>query len=194
MTSLTTQPLSKPAAVRHDPLTIILHWMTAFLVLAQFATAHIWDLLEKGTSWRISLIMTHLAFGLFLAVTVVARIAWRLLRRERLPPAVSGLQHLAATAVHMLLYCLLVAQVVLGFLFSWSSGKPLPFFNLFAIPVPFAIDPSLRHTIAELHNDGAWAIIAIVGLHAAAALMHHYVLRDSVLMRMLPGGSAKIGR
>lgn len=186
MTSLTIQPFAKPAAVRHDPMTIALHWITAFLVLAQFSTAHIWDFLDKGTVWRIGLIMTHLAFGILLAATVVIRIVWRLFKRDHLPPAVTGLQHLAATAVHILLYCLLVAQVVLGFLFSWSSGKPLPFFDLFSIPVPVTIDPSYRHTLAELHNDGAWAIIAVVGLHATAALMHHYVLRDGVLLRMLP--------
>ena len=187
MTSLTLQPLAASAVVRHDPMTIVLHWITAFLVLAQFASAHLWDFLEKGTSLRIDLIMTHLAFGILLAVTVVVRIAWRILGRDRLPPAATGLQQLAATAVHMLLYCLLVAQVMLGFLFSWSSGMPLPFFNLFAIPVPITIDPSFRHTLAELHNDGGWAIIAVVGLHAAAALLHHYVLRDGVLRRMLPG-------
>lgn len=188
MTSLAVQPLNKPPIIRHDPLTILLHWLTAFLVLAQFGSAHVWDLVEKGTPLRIGLIMTHLAFGIVLAATVLIRVLWKLKKKERPAPAVKGLQHLAATTVHMLLYCLLVAQVVLGFLFSWSGGKPLPFFNLFSIPVPIAIDPSLRYTLAELHNDVAWAIIAVVGLHAAAALMHHYVLRDGVLSRMVPGG------
>lgn len=191
MTIVALQPLTKPA-VRHDPITMTLHWITAFLVLEQFASAHIWGFFEKGTSWRIGLIMTHLAFGPLLALTVVIRIAWKLMNRERLPAAVTGLQHVAASAVHIFLYCLLVMQVSLGFLFSWSTGMPLPFFNLFSIPVPFAIDPSLRHTLAELHNAGAWTIIAVVGLHAAAALMHHYVLRDGVLLRMLPGRRAKI--
>lgn len=191
MTSLTIQPFEKAAVVRHDPVTILLHWMTAFLVLAQFASAHVWDFLEKGTAWRIDLIMTHLAFGLLLAATVVVRVVWQVLKRDRLPSAVAGLQHLAAKAVHLLLYCLLVAQVLLGFLFSWSTGKPLPFFNLFSIPVPIMIDPSLRHTLAEMHNDCAWILIAVVGLHAAAGLMHHYVLRDGVLLRMLPSHSAK---
>jgi cytochrome b561 len=47
--------------------------------------------------------------------------------------------------------------------------------------------------LAELHNDTGWAIIAVVGLHAAAALLHHYVLRDRVLVRMLPGRSVQVG-
>lgn len=190
MTAISHQTPVRPSLVRHDPMTIALHSITAFLVLAQFASAHIWDFLEKGTPWRIGLITTHLGFGILLGATVVVRVLWRLAGRDRLPPSAIGLQHLAATAVHLLLYCLLVVQVVLGFLFGWSSGKPLPFFNLFSIPVPVAIDPSFRHTLAELHSDVAWAIIVVVGLHAAAALMHHYVLRDGVLDRMLPGRAA----
>lgn len=186
MTTIAVQPLATPV-VRHDPVTIILHWLTAFFVLAQFGSAHIWELLEKGTSLRIGLITTHLAFGILLSAVVVVRILWQITRRERPAPAVTGLQHLAATTVHMLLYMLLVTQVVLGFVFSWSTGKPLPFFNLFSIPVLFDVDPSLRRTLAEFHSDVAWVIIAVVGLHAVAALGHHYVLRDGVLLRMLPG-------
>jgi cytochrome b561 len=187
MIRFAVKPTAASADARHDRITILLHWLTAFLVLAQFGSAHIWELLEKGTPWRTSLIMTHLASGVVLATTVFVRILWKLARRDRLAPAVSGLQHVAATTVHMFLYGLLAAQVVLGFLFSWSFGQPLPFFNLFTIPVPIAIDPSFRTTLAELHNAVAWAIIALVGVHATAALTHHYVLRDGILLRMLPG-------
>lgn len=193
MTSVTMEDTAGQTRVRHDGLTILLHWMTAFLVFAQFGSAHIWEFLEKGTAWRVGLIMTHLAFGVILAIVVVIRIVWRLARRSRPAPAASGLQHYAASAVHMLLYALLVAQVTLGFLFSWSSGKPLPVFNFFSIPVPVAIDPSFRHGLAELHGDVAWAIMVVVGVHAAAALMHHYVLRDRVLLRMMPATSRYAG-
>jgi len=187
MTSLTIRrPLGR-TAVRHDPVTIALHWITAFLVLAQFASAHVWDLLEKGTPLRIDLIMMHLAFGILLAVTMVLRIGWRLLKRDRLPSAVHGLQKLASSAVHMVLYALLAGQVAVGLMFSWSTGKPLPFFDLFAIPVPVFIDPSFRPLLAALHNDIGWGIIAVAGLHAVAALMHHYAFGDEVLNRMLPG-------
>jgi cytochrome b561 len=187
MSRLAAKPTTASTDFRHYPITILLHWLTALLVLAQFGSAHIWEFLKKGTPWRIGLITTHLGLGVLLAATVLVRIVWQLAKRDRPAPAVSGLQNVVATAVHMFLYCLLATQAVLGFLFSWSSGRPLPFFDLFAIPVPIAIDPSFRHTLAELHNDVAWAIIAVVALHAAAALMHHYVVRDGILTRMLPG-------
>lgn len=187
MTIVTAPPQTTPSISRHDPLTIALHWITAFLVLAQFASAHIWEFLEKGTPSRLGLIYTHFAFGIILTVAVAVRVIWRIANRRRLPAATSGLQHLAAEVVHLCLYGLLVAQVLLGLAFGWSSGKPIPFFNLFSVPPLVAIDPDYRHQIAELHNDVAWAIIAVVILHAAAALAHHYVLRDRVLLRMMPG-------
>src|SRR4051812_40864252 len=118
MTVISTTPLQPSVRIRHDRLTIALHWITAFLVLSQFASAHIWEILEKGTTIRIDLIMIHLAFGMLLAVTVVIRVVWRVTNRRRLPSAVTGIQHLAAEAVHMLLYGLLVAQVALGFVFG----------------------------------------------------------------------------
>jgi len=187
MTIISALPVSKPTTIRHDRLTIALHWITAFLVLSQFSSAHIWEFLARGTPLRLGLISTHIAFGILLAATIVVRLAWRIANRGRIPAAGSGLQHLAAHAVHLLLYGLLVSQAILGFAFSWSSGKPLEFFDLFSIPPFFTIDPDWRHTVAELHGDVAWAIIGLVALHAAAALMHHYVLRDRVLLRMMPG-------
>lgn len=171
----------------HDSVTIALHWATAILVLAQFGSAHIWEFLMKGTPWRIGLISTHAALGILLAVVILARICWRLLNRDKLPSAVSGLQHIVASAVHGILYLLLALQVTLGFLLGWSAGNPLRFFNLFSIPPLFVVSPDMRHLVGPLHNYTAWTIIGFALVHACAALMHHYVLRDGVLRRMIPG-------
>ncbi len=172
---------------RYDGMTIALHWATAALVVAQFASAHIWEQLQRGTPWRLGLISTHAAFGILLAAVLILRIVWRSMQRGRLPPVVTGLQHLAASAVHLLLYGLLILQVTLGFVLGWSAGQPLRFFTLFAIPPMIVLPPELRHTAGALHDDTAWVIIAVAGFHAAAALMHHYVFRDDVLRRMMSG-------
>lgn len=86
-----------------------------------------------------------------------------------------------------MLYLLLFTQVVLGFLFRWAQQEPFSFFGLFDIPGWIAVDPALRHTLAGLHNNVAWALIVLASAHALAALFHHYFLRDNVLHRMLPG-------
>jgi cytochrome b561 len=79
-----------------------------------------------------------------------------------------------------------VAQVALGFLLRWAQGEPLTFFGLLSMPTLVTLDHGFARTLGGLHDNVAWAIIIIAGLHAGAALLHHYVLRDDVLLRMMP--------
>ncbi|MDQ0391411.1 cytochrome b [Labrys monachus] len=188
MIDQTTAPSAmQPAASRYDGVTILLHWLTAILVVCLFGSALIWDELERGTWLRKGLQSLHISMGLLLAAVILLRIVWRLARADDLPPAATGLQHLASKAIHLLLYVLLVGQVALGFLFRWAQNEPFAFFGLFSVPRLIDIDPSLRHLIGTLHDYTAWTIIGIAALHAAAALGHHYVLKDRVLGRMVPG-------
>jgi cytochrome b561 len=188
---MTTQQEASPGArieqakSRYDRLTIALHWLTAALVIALFALAETWsffprDIRKLGQS-------LHISLGLLLTAVLIVRLLWRGSQGRRLPPAASGLQHWAAKAAHYALYALLAAQVMLGFLYRWAQGEPFLFFGLFAVPSPVAIDPGMEQVFGGLHNDVAWIVIILAGLHAAAALLHHHVLRDGVLRRMLPG-------
>ena len=91
---------------------------------------------------------------------------------------------------HYALYTLIVVEVGLGLFVQWARGKPLSFFG-FGIPSPLqALPRPVRHQITEVHNWVAWTIIVIALAHAAAALYHHYVLKDRVLVRMLPARSS----
>lgn len=173
-------------AGRYDRFTITLHWLTAGLVLALFGTAQVWDLADRGTPMRLGLISLHVSLGILLAAVLILRIVWRLLTHRRVAPAVSGLQHVASTLVHLILYALMIAQVSYGFLIRWASANIPDFFGLFVIPALVVVDPATLRVISELHSVTAWVIIAVAGLHAAAALVHHYVLRDQVLARMVP--------
>ena len=88
--------------------------------------------------------------------------------------------------MHYLLYGLLIAMVIAGFGKRWVRGHGVEFFGT-SIPSPIALDPSWRPAFNWVHHWGAWAIIILAGLHAAAALFHHYAWRDGVLRRMMPG-------
>jgi cytochrome b561 len=93
--------------------------------------------------------------------------------------------------VHYLLYGLLVVQVALGFVLRWSGNEAMSFFGLL-IPPPFAPFSKPAHElVGEAHNWIGWTIIILAGGHAGAALFHHFVLRDNVLWRMLPGLRAR---
>ena len=178
------QPVS-PDENRYDGITILLHWATAILVVEQWLGAQIIDWFPRGPL-RIDARSVHIAAGMLLAALLAWRLLWRSSRGRRLPPADRGLLGLAATATHWGLYLLLVAMVTVGVALAWTRGDSL--FNLFSIP---AYDPgnhALADRIQDIHAAIGWIILAVAGLHAAAALVHHYVWRDGVLARMLPRG------
>lgn len=169
----------------YDGVAITLHWLVALLVLVQFALAETWDWFSRDT--RESMQSLHVSFGILFAAVVVARLIWRWIPGHQRSSMEVGWMRAASKSVHYLLYLLLVVQIGLGFAWRWAQTHPLSFFGLFAIPNPLGvIDKATRHTIADLHDYVAWAIIIIAFGHALAALYHHYVLRDRVLGRMLP--------
>ena len=172
----------------YDNVAIALHWITALLVVANFALAEIWDYFAKPTAHFLQ--ATHMSFGILLGAVIVARLTWRLIPGHQVTSMEPGWVRLASKTGHYLLYLLLIVEVGLGFAVQWAKGRALSFFGL-GIPSPLAALPRpVSHQIQEVHNWVAWAIIILAGLHAAAALYHHYVLKDRVLVRMLPSRSS----
>jgi len=173
----------------YDSVAIALHWATALLVVTQFGLAETWDYFAKPT--QDSMQALHMSFGVMLTMVIIARLVWRLIPGHQLRSLEIGWVRIASKGTHYLLYGLLVVAVALGFALQWSRGHPVNFFGA-GIPGPFGpFDRPVRGQIKELHNYVAWTIIILAGLHAAAALYHHYVLKDRVLERMLPGHSER---
>ncbi len=186
---MSVNSIARTSTVKHyyDKLTLTLHWVTALIVIFLFASSQIWEQLERGTFWRKTLQSLHISFGIALAAIIIIRLIWRATAGKKLPAASSSLlMHRLAKLTHWALYLLLIAQITLGFLFRWAQGEPFMFFGLFTVPDIFNVDPMLRRTFGMLHFYTAWTIIILAGLHACAALFHHYVLRDDTLRRMMP--------
>jgi cytochrome b561 len=181
------QPVS-PAATRYDTTTIVFHWTVAILVATQWLGAQIIDWFPRGAP-RVDARSVHIAGGVLLALILLGRIVWRLTQGRRLPSAQGRVLTAIAKVTHWGLYGLLVLMVGVGVTLAWARGDSI--FNLFSIP---AFDPgnkALSHQVGGLHATIGWIIVAVAGLHAAAALFHHYVWHDSVLGRMLPRGVAR---
>jgi cytochrome b561 len=170
----------------YDPGTIAFHWVTAVLVLVLFASMRIRPLLPRDWHLGGPLESFHVSIGILFAAVLVLRLVWRLVRGRRLPPAGAGVAEWAARSVHFALYLLLVLQVGLGFGLRWFQGEGLSFFGLFSLPDIVERNRGLAHSLEGLHDWVAWALIIVAGGHALAALVHHYVVRDRVLTRMLP--------
>jgi cytochrome b561 len=168
----------------YDNVAITLHWLTALLVLVQFALAETWDWASRDT--RETMQSTHVSLGILLTAVIVVRLIWRWTPGHQRSSLEAGWMRIASKSVHYLLYLLLVAQACLGFAIGWSAGHPIHFFGI-PIPGPIgALSRPVRHDIREIHSTVGWIIIILALGHALAALYHHYFLKDRVLGRMLP--------
>lgn len=180
-----------PAVARRPPfdrLTIGLHWATVVLVLALFAIAWLHGLAEvRHSEFTPSLLQIHRSFGVIVWVVTVLRLAWRL-TNARLPPFPKQMTRLHRTVVKLSeygLYALLLGQPVTGMLTTLFGGRPFPLFG-WQLPQLVPRDEMLWAAFHSLHELGAWMLAILVLGHASAALFHHFVLRDDVLICMTP--------
>jgi cytochrome b561 len=170
------------AIERYDRTTIRLHWATAGLVAYQWIVGRLTEFLPKGP-FRLDLWSIHVLLGFALAAVLLARVGWRLSRGRHLPAEAQGAQHVAAVGTHAVLYVLLVGVVGLGVLNVFAHGFPL----FGAWHFPKVGGPHYSKVVTGWHNLFANLVAALAFFHAAAALFHHYVQRDGILARMLPG-------
>ena len=170
--------------VFYDRRTIQLHWVTAALVGLLWALAQVIDFFPKGAP-KIAVRSVHIIFGVVLGVILLARIVWRSRPARPLPRASEGIVGHAARIVHWALYAGLAAVILLGISNAGARGDSI--FSLFSIPKLYAGNPQLKPTIENLHKTFANALVILASAHALAALVHHFILRDGVLRRMLPG-------
>jgi len=171
-----------------DGLTIGLHWATVLLVLALFASAWLHALAEVLESNVTSvLLQIHRSFGVTIWVITALRLAWRLTNAS-LPPFPTQMTKLHRATVKLSeygLYALLLGQPVTGLLTTLFSGRPFALL-LWQFSPLIPRDEMLGAAFHLSHELGAWALAALAVGHAAAALFHHFVLRDDVLECMAP--------
>lgn len=176
-----------PRLTRYGPALRALHWLTAIAVFTAFGVTYLEDLFARGTPERAAVWWTHISVGLLLIALVAMRIPVRIFGRN--PPASTQISRPVAIAshiVHGLLYLVLIATLAVGVYLAFLRGSAVSFFSLFTIPSPIAVNRDLAKQVVEVHETLANALVILALLHAAAAVLHHVVLKDDVLKRMLP--------
>jgi superoxide oxidase len=177
-------PKPQSKAGRFDQISVALHWLTVMLVVAQFTTA--W-LLSQHDGDSAPLLFIHRSVGILTLAVVAMRLVWRhgFAHLPPFPVSMPRLQQRIAKFNEYALYALLLVQPLTGLGNTLFHGRP---FALFAWQAPalFTADKTVSHVFASLHELGAWALLALIGLHATAALFHTSFLRDGVFQRMLP--------
>jgi cytochrome b561 len=171
---------SSPTAERYNVVSIGLHW----LMLALLAAVYLMAELQEGEGAD-TFAAWHSSLGLSVFVLVWLRIAARLIWGA--PAEVEqGWRNVLSKVTHGALYVLMIGMPVVGWLMLSAEGDAIWFFGLHLPPL-VAANHGLAETLEEIHEAGGTIGYALVGLHAAAALFHHYVLRDGLMSRMLPG-------
>ena len=169
-------------AQRYSPMSIGLHWLMLLLIAAVYATIELKGNFPKGSETRELLKHWHFMLGL----SVFALVWLRLLARWLKPVAIlPGWPERLSRWMHLALYVLMIALPLLGWLTLSADGEPIPFYGL-ELPPLVGANSARADQFKELHEVLAQAGYWLIGVHAAAALLHHYVLRDDTLRRMLP--------
>lgn len=171
---------------RYSNLSIGLHWLMALLMVAVYACIELRELYPKGSDPREMLKTWHFMLGLSVFLLAWLRLAVSLSNtKPDIMPAPPAWQKAAASVMHVLLYALMLAVPLAGWLMLSAAGKPIPFFGL-ELPALIGENEELAKTIKEVHETAAEAGYYLIALHTAAALFHHHVVRDNTLLRMLP--------
>jgi cytochrome b561 len=183
--------MTRTALVRTDRYSwgaIWLHWAIAVLVLANLTLGLFHESLFDGLKWVMPI---HRAIGITVLVLTLARIGWRLAHRPPpLSPDIARWERFAAKRVHWAFYALLLALPLSGWMLSSNPLRPRPmsWFGLFPIP-PLPISGAAVRLGHDVHGLLGYVMAALVAIHAAAALRHHFLLRNEVLARMVPGSA-----
>lgn len=176
-----------PPPQRYGRLSISLHWLMLLLIAAVYALMELRGWFPRGSATREAMKHWHYMLGLSVLALVFVRIAARFLSpTPAVVPAPSAPQAWAAKLVHLALYALMIGLPLVGWMILSAEGDAVPFFGL-ELPPLRAPDKAAVESLEDLHELGGKIGYALVGLHALAALFHHYVQKDNTLRRMMPG-------
>lgn len=181
--------MAHSASGRYSSVSIALHWIMVLLFIGIYATIELRENFERGSDIREALKMWHFMLGLSVLALVLVRIAARLLStKPAIIPSPPAWQLALSKLVHVFLYALMIGMPIGGWLILSGEGKAVPFFGL-ELPPLMPPNKDLAEQIEEIHETFGKIGYFLIGLHALAALFHHYALKDNTLLRMMPGRS-----
>ena len=180
----TTDAMAAPA---YTMTARVLHWLTAFFILAMMPLGVV-IANEWGGARQESLYDLHRSLGALLILIVVARLIWRWMHPPLpLPDDIAAIQRFAAHVTHWGLYALLIVQPFCGWIATSAYRAPIPVFGLFDLPPIWPEDRTFSEQLFFVHSLIGAAIVGLAAAHIGAALYHHFVRKDRVLMRMITG-------
>ncbi|HEY9198206.1 MAG TPA: cytochrome b [Gammaproteobacteria bacterium] len=181
----------KNTSTDYGLVAIALHWLVTVAVIGLFALGLWMTGLEYYDAWYQRAPDLHRDIGILLFIVVAFRLVWRWLNPVPRPESThTRWERRLAPIAHALLYVLLFAVMIAGYLISTADGRSIEVFGVIAVPATLSGIDNQEDIAGEIHEWLAFLLIGLSALHAAAALKHHFIDRDRTLRRMLgPGRS-----
>jgi cytochrome b561 len=163
----------------------VFHWLTVVLLIVQFPLGwfmpHIHHGMKPGDAMTF-----HISFGITILVIIVLRLFWRITHPVAPASSLPVWQRLISEAVHWLLYVLVFATTMTGWIFASERGWLIRLF--FTVPLPALPTEGslLANLLGRWHGTMEWMLLLTIGAHVAAAMAHTFIFRDRIMQRMLP--------
>ena len=171
----------------YTPTAQWLHWLVAALILVNLVLGLTMVGMPGISPTKLRFFNWHKWVGVTVFALVALRFAWRWRHpAPALPATLPAWEQRAAKMSHAALYVLMFALPLSGYFYSLAAGFPVVYLGVLPLPVLIEPDPQLKQMLVVLHHLLAWAMMALLVLHIAAALKHRLVDHDGVLERMLP--------
>jgi cytochrome b561 len=164
----------------------LLHWLIASLILLQYVIGWLMPDIHRGMQPGAPMAL-HISLGILILVLIVARLVWRLTHPVAPESSLPRWQRLLTEAAHWLLYVLVLATTLSGWLFASFRGWSISFFYLAPLPMLAGANQPGIKVINGWHQALEWALLIVAVAHIASALVHRFVYRDRIMQRMLPG-------
>ncbi|MEN3110618.1 cytochrome b [Uliginosibacterium paludis] len=178
--------MTSPRPTAYTRTAIGLHWLIALGLGGTLSLGFYMSDLPFSPA-KLQYYSWHKWAGVSLFLLALFRLVWRLTHAAPAAPAgMPAWQHAAAEWTHRVLYLLMLAIPLSGWLMSSAKGVPTVWFGVLPLPDLLGRDPELGKQLGQLHGALNFGLLGLVGMHAAAALKHHLIDRDDVLSRMLP--------
>jgi cytochrome b561 len=164
----------------------VFHWLIVVLLLVQYPLGWLMPDIHQGMKPGAAMTL-HISFGIVILILIVLRFVWRLTHPVAPENSLPAWQRVTSEAMHWLLYLLVLATTITGWLFASFRGWSMSFFFLTPMPMLASDNAAAGKTIDGWHQAMEWALLVVIGIHVAAALAHIFIYRDRIMQRMLPG-------
>ncbi|HPN79145.1 cytochrome b [Dokdonella sp.] len=163
----------------------MLHWLMALAIIGNGIVGLVMDEMPRGMS-KLNTFAIHKSIGLTVLALLVLRASWRLFDRKPDDEPMPRWQRLAAHATHGVLYLLMLAIPLSGWIYNSAHGYALQWFKLFNLPALSEKNDALSDFAGDTHEILFWVLAVVLVAHVGGALVHHLFERDNTLLRMLP--------